>query len=65
MRASGPAVDICKLRAPEGGKGQLVAVKRLRPNSQIDLSQLANEGKILRSLRHRYAVCGIHLLAWW
>lgn len=46
-------MDICKLRARSGSKDQLVAVKRLRPSAQIDLSQLANEGKILRTLRHR------------
>ncbi|KAK9836337.1 hypothetical protein WJX81_006653 [Elliptochloris bilobata] len=46
-------VDICRLRSSNSGKDQLVAVKRLRPNSQIDLSVLANEGKILRTLRHR------------
>ena len=48
-------MDICKLRDRSGSKVQLVAVKRLRPSAQIDLSQLANEGKILRTLRHRCA----------
>ena len=48
-------MDICKLRGRSSAKDQLVAVKRLRPSAQIDLSQLANEGKILRTLRHRCA----------
>lgn len=49
------AVDICKLRSEDGSTAQLVAVKRLKPNAAVNLHELANEGKILRTLRHRCA----------
>ncbi len=51
----GVTVTVCKLRSRDGKQDRLVAVKRLKPNSSIDLSELANEARILRSLRHRCA----------
>ncbi len=48
-------MDICQLRSEDGRPDQLVAVKRLKPNAMVNLHDLANEGKILRTLRHRCA----------
>ncbi len=57
------AVDICWLRSEDGRPDQLVAVKRLKPNVAVNLNDLANEGKILRTLRHRCARCARHARA--
>ena len=51
-----PAVDLCKYKPPDGGKQELVAVKRLRPSILKDKSELqlfVGETKLLKKLKHR------------
>ena len=51
-----PAVDLCKYKPPDGGKQELVAVKRLRPSILKDKTELqlfVGETKLLKKLKHR------------
>ena len=54
-----PAVDLCKYNPPDGGKQELVAVKRLRPSILKDKTELqlfVGETKLLKKLKHRFAL---------
>ncbi|CAK0785798.1 hypothetical protein CVIRNUC_009009 [Coccomyxa viridis] len=52
-------VDLCKYNPPDGGKQELVAVKRLRPSILKDKTELqlfVGETKLLKKLKHRNIV---------
>ena len=56
MPVLAPAVDLCKYKLPDGGKQELVAVKRLRPSILKDKTELqlfVGETKLLKKLKHR------------
>jgi hypothetical protein len=47
------AVEVCKYI--DGKSNPLVAVKRLRAGSGLEIEDLINEAKILRKMEHPYA----------
>ena len=53
------AVEIAKYQPP-GGVEATVAVKRLKSNATLDISQFASESNLLRKLHHAY-VYTIHV----